>query len=173
MKENILVFDVESTSLLGNGFCFGAIVSDKEGKILDKLSLLSIESLDSCSDWVKENVLPNLDDITKVKTDILLREEFYKFYIKWKDTSDIWVDCGFPVETNFLNKVALDDLESREFNMPYPLYDLCNFVHPDIERENKGKKHNPIDDSIASLKYIIDGKLYFYNTLEIYGSIIN
>lgn len=42
--------------------------------------------------------------------------------------------------------------------MPYPLYDLCNFVHPDIERENKGKKHNPIDDSIASLKYIIDGK---------------
>ena len=62
---------------------------------------------------------------------------------------------NFPVETNFLNDVVKDDIKNREFAMPYPLFDIVNFVDVKLDRislfpELKLEKHNPLDDSIAS-----------------------
>ena len=106
MKPNILVFAVESTSLFGTAFAVGAVVIDKTGKELDTFQLLSKQGKELASDWVKKNVLPHLEHMPTCDRDLELRDSFFEFYIKHKDTCEIWADCAFPVETNFLNEIA-------------------------------------------------------------------
>ena len=95
---------------------------------VDAFQAKSLESEAKCGDWVKENVLPNLQDMPSVETDKELRDKFYEFYMKHKDSCDIYSDVNFPVETNFLSAVVADDLEGRQWNMPYPLLDIANIV---------------------------------------------
>ena len=164
--KNLFIFDVESTSLHGTGFAFGALVSTPAGEIIDSLELLSKESLTLCVDWVKENVLPSLNSMPTCETNVELRTKFYEFYMKHKDTCDIYSDVNFPVETNFLSDVVRDDLDNRQWNMPYPLLDISNFVDVNIDRAEKYqketsnalRKHNPLDDSIASLYTFLNHK---------------
>jgi hypothetical protein len=160
MKNNVFVFDVESTSLHGEGFAFGVVVTDRNGNAVDHLELLSKEGAEQSNDWVKENVLPHLQDMPTCETNKELRDAFYEFYMKHKETADIWSDCNFPVETNFLSAIVRDDIESRQWNMPYPLKDISTVVNIDINRIEGCnlldlRKHNPLDDAIASLHYLI------------------
>ena len=156
MYDNILLFDVESTSLHGTGFAVGAVVVNKEGIELDSFELLSEEGVDKASDWVKENVIPNLTDMPTCETDKELRDAFFNFYLKHRETAEIWSDVNFPVETNFLHAIVKDAPEEREWLMPYPLYDVSTLIDVTIDRNKecgiKGlRKHNPLDDSRASL----------------------
>jgi hypothetical protein len=176
MKKNIFMFDVESNGLYGEGFAVGAIVSDNKGNVLDTFELKSVEGEKNIdNDWVKENVLQYLSDMPTVQTTKELRTEFYNFYMKHKENSRIFSDCNYPVETTFLADVAKDDLENRQWNMPYPLEDVATAENININRtkyyennffkENptainsvsqyKLRKHNPLDDSIASLYFFI------------------
>lgn len=154
MQKNIFIFDVESISLHGEAFAFAAVVFSPTGKIIDKLELVATDPMQKASAWVRINVIPALELFNTVTTGKELRQAFYEFYQKHKQYSIIVADCAFPVETNFLSAVAADDLEKREFEMPYPLYDIANFVHVDIVRSsivNKPlRKHNPYDDCLAS-----------------------
>lgn len=157
--KNLFVFDVESQSLHGTGFAVGCIVSDPKGNEIDRFELLSLEGKANANDWVKKNVIPNLQDMKTCETDLELRNEFFKFYQKHADSCNVYSDVNFPVETNFLSAVANDDLINRKFSMPYPLFDIAMFVDVSIDRCEKYeketgkqlKKHNPTDDSIASL----------------------
>ena len=63
MQKNILLFDVESTSLHGTGFAVGAIVVNRGGTEIDRFELLSKEGAEKANEWVKQNVIPNLSDI--------------------------------------------------------------------------------------------------------------
>lgn len=162
-KEKIFIFDVESTSLHGTGFAVAVIVSDCYGKIFDEFELKSIEGEALASDWVKENVIPNLVDMPTCSTNKELRDRFFEFYMKWKDWCHIWTDCGFPVETNFLSEVVKDDIQNREFLMPYPLRDISTFIDIKIDRMERYKQtlnpdavsklklHNPKHDCLASV----------------------
>ncbi len=164
MKKNIFVFDVESTDLHGTGFAVGAIVINIiNGTEIDRFELLSKEGSGKASDWVKGNVIPHLKDMPTCETNWMLREMFYDFYIKHKNDSEIWSDCNFPVETNFLTAILNDDQEGREWKMPYPLKDISTIVDIDIDRSVECgisglRKHHPFDDAIASayllLKYL-------------------
>ena len=157
--KNLFVFDCESTSLHGSTFAVGCIVSDKKGKEIDRFELMSLEGAQKANDWVKKNVIPNLQDLKTCKTDLELRNEFFKFYQKHAENCKIYSDVNFPVETNFLSAVASDDLVNREFSMPYPLFDIAMYVDVEIDRCEKYeketglklRKHNPTDDSISSL----------------------
>lgn len=155
--KNIFMFDVESTSLYGTGFAVGAVVYSREDKkIIDKFELKSRESEWTAGDWVKENVIPFLSDMESVETDLELRDKFYEFYMKHRNTSEIWSDVNFPVESNFLADVVSDDENNRMWNMPYPLKDVSAFVDVEIDRAEKSgikdlRKHNPFDDTLASL----------------------
>ena len=157
--KNIFIFDVESTSLHGTGFAVGAIVSTPNGDVIDQFELLSLEGAQKASTWVKENVLPALSEIENCTTDLQLRNRFFNFYMKYKETCEIWGDCIFPVETNFLAAVVADSSETREWSMPYPLKDISTLVDINIDRTakyetetgRKLKKHNPTDDCVASL----------------------
>ena len=164
MKTKILMFDVESTSLHGTGFAVGTVVLNKDGIEIDRFELFSKEGALKACDWVKENVLPNLSDMPTCETDKELRDSFFEFYLKHKDTSDIWSDVNFPVETNFLSAIVNDNITERQWSMPYPLKDASTLIDISIDRcvecGIEGlRKHNPLDDSRASLAILIN-KLY-------------
>jgi hypothetical protein len=135
MKPNILVFDVESTSLHGKGFAVGAVIIEKKsGKELDSFIMKSIQSENDANEWVKEKVLPNLVKFPAVKKDFELRYAFWCFLKDYQDVCDIWVDVGYPVETNFLEEIYNDEWSEREFSMPYPLFDVSTIVDVNINR---------------------------------------
>jgi len=81
---------------------------------------------------------------------------FFWAFLKKHKKAEIWGDCIFPVETNFLSAIAVVDLENREFEMPYPLYDISTVVDIKIDRINSYsgsqvlRKHHPVDDCKAS-----------------------
>ena len=155
-KKNIMVFDVESTSLHGKAFAVGAIVIDAiTGREVDNLLVKSVMGEKNCSDWVKENVLPHIKFIPTMATDVRMRDRFWEFYLKHKDTCSIWSDVAYPVETNFLEEVYRDDPERREFAMPYPLFDISSHLDESIDRVEFSElrlmdKHNPLHDAMAS-----------------------
>jgi len=155
---NLLVFDCESIGLWGETFAVGAVVVDKgTGKVLDKFELLNENLLSAAAEnkWVNEHVLPHLTDLKRCQSARALRDGFFHFFQKHKQTSEIWVDVGFPVETNFLATVVNDDLENRFWEMPYPLRDVSNFIDINIDRITSAglsglRKHHPTDDALAS-----------------------
>jgi hypothetical protein len=158
---NLFMFDVESTSLHGSGFAVGAVVMTSQGAEVDRFELLSLEGASKAGEWVKENVLPSLRNMPTCETDRELRDRFFEFYMRHKETAQIWSDVNFPVETNFLHKIVKDDPEKREWLMPYPLYDASTIVPVEIDRNEASKltglrKHNPLDDSIASLTVLLN-----------------
>jgi hypothetical protein len=179
MKKNIMVFDVESNGLYGEAFAVGVVVADCDGNIIDKLELKSIEGeYDVTDSWVKQNVLKHLKNMPCVKTNLELREAFYKFYMKHKDSCIVYSDVNYPVETNFLADVAMDNVDERAFIMPCPLMDMATVENINIDRiefyEKKNafyiaqspsirklRKHNPLDDAIASLCFKLDKKIYY------------
>ena len=160
MQKNILLFDVESTSLYGTGFAVGAIVVNRGGTELDRFELLSKEGAEKANDWVKQNVIPNLSDMPTCETDKELRDAFFNFYLKHKETAEVWSDVNFPVETNFLHAIVNDAPKEREWSMPYPLFDASTLVDVNIDRcaecgINGLRKHNPLDDSRASVYFLL------------------
>lgn len=157
MKPNILVFDVESTSLHGTGFAVGAIVRAKNHKLIDQFELRSLEGSAKANDWCKENVLPHLGLMPTCETDRELRDAFFDFYMKHKDTADVWADVIFPVETNFLSAIVADSPSEREWVMPYPLKDISVEVSVRIDRVRYSglsnlTPHNPLHDAMASME---------------------
>lgn len=157
MKPNVFVFDVESTSLYGSGFAVGVIVIDRKGNFIDKFELMSTEGMKMANKWVSENVLPHIHDMPRCESLRELRDRFFQFYMKYRESADIWSDCNFPVETNFLSDVVRDDPDNREFLMPYPLLDISTIIGIDIDRSKEAglcidnlRKHHPYDDAKAS-----------------------
>ena len=155
------MLDVEACSLHGLGFAVCAVVAEREtGKIVDKFELCAMQGVDLASQWVKENVIPALENMRKCHEIRSLRTVFYEFYMKYRGIAEIWSDCNFPVETNFFSAILADDPTGREWNMPYPLYDLSTLMDVDIDR-NAGlevlnlRKHHPLDDAIASLHHLM------------------
>ena len=57
MQKNILLFDVESTTLHGTGFAVGAIVVNRKGEEIDRFELLSQEGAKKANDWVYQKDL--------------------------------------------------------------------------------------------------------------------
>lgn len=140
-----LIFDVEATSLFGTAIAVASVVVDENKKVVDSIELCSEEYFEECSDWVKQNVLPKIKDMPRCKNNKEMRELFWNFLQKHKD-AQVWVDCGYPVETNFLNTIAHDDIAHRELAMPYPLYEIAV--------KSLEKEHNPMQDVMTSLSFI-------------------
>jgi hypothetical protein len=174
-KRNILVFDVEALRLNGTGFAVGAVVLDSKGKIIEKFGLMSIQNIGSACEFVQKEVLPCLNDCLNLcATDRELRDSFYKFLIKHKGAR-IFSDVNYPVETNFLSQICNDDIENREFEMPFPLEDIADASNISIDRmefyrknnasyilqdvaSRKLIKHNPVDDAIVSAYFLFNHK---------------
>lgn len=166
--KNLFIFDVEATSLHGEGFAVGAIVIDPAGKEIDSFEMMSVEGANAASEWVQENVIPHLDLMSTCVTNKQLRDAFFEFYMKHKETCEIWSDVNYPVETNFLAAILADNPIDREWSMPYPLKDISTLVDMDIDRHavcgiHNLQKHNPLDDSRASAECL--KKVLAYSTI--------
>jgi hypothetical protein len=161
--SKIMMFDVESDGLYGEGFAVGAVVALTEPTgactIIERFELMADTNI--TNSWVKENVLGHLGNMPKVKSTKELRTKFYEFYMKNKPGCLIYSDCNYPVETNFLSDIVKDD-SSRSWDMPFPLMDCCNSDNIDISRNDFFKNgtsedlkvHNPLDDAKASLYFL-------------------
>lgn len=174
----IMIFDVESDGLFGEGFAVSAIILNigvgDSCKIVDCLNVkCSIQIKD---DWVRENVLPHLDYMETVYTVKEVRDRFYDFYKKYiYDLKHIYSDCNFPVETNFVSAMVMDNLQERQTEMPYPLEDICTRKNRDINRKQHyiqknaqyivmdvatrmPQQHNPLWDCICSAYFLLNKK---------------
>lgn len=164
-QKKLLVFDCEATWLHGDAFAVGAIVYDlNQQLIIDRFELLATEALLHCVDWVRQHVLPHLHSMPRCHSLVELREAFFEFYLRHKEECACFSDVGFPVETNFLSAIVRDDPE-RAFLMPYPLYDVVNYVDITISRiEQCGvqglRHHHPLDDAIASAYCLLQSRTF-------------
>jgi len=159
-----VMFDVESNGLVGEGFAVGAVVAETKSCVI----LEKFEVRGPCEEpvqWVKENVLPQLDagglNLTHYSLPSL-RSAFWDWLQEKKSEGlPIWGDFGVPVEANFLLACVADNLEKREWHLPYPLHELGTLmltagIDPDINREEfvaemiegrQVRKHHPTWDS--------------------------
>ena len=160
-NKNIFSLDCETNGLYGDCFAVGVIILSPEGLIIDKFSGISqVEEV--TNDWVKENVLPELSGLKIFSTRKQMRDAFWEFWIKHKDTCICISDIGVPVESGFFKQCVLDDLDNRQWDAPYPLHEVSTLlfakgVDPDINRIEYSdintetiKQHNPVDDAYVS-----------------------
>jgi hypothetical protein len=93
-----------------------------------------------------------------------MREKFWAFWADAKRSGALLVtDCGWPVETNFLNQCINDDNE-RAWDGPYPLIDLSSILlaagqdpigeFPRYATEIPA--HNPLSDARQSARVLIE-----------------
>lgn len=152
-----LVFDVESTSLYGEGFAVGGVIMTSHGEITERF-YARCEAETPYSDWVTTNIIPSLPPITHA-TPREMRTAFWQ-WMRGHMTSgaEVWADIGTPVESGFLRQCVADD-SAREFEGPYPLHEIATAlaivkIDPDVDREVlagvSGPKHNPVWDAEVS-----------------------
>jgi len=159
--KNIFSFDCETNGLYGKCFAVGAIILSQKGLILDKFSGISqVEEV--TNDWVKENVISNLTCLQQFSSRKQMRNAFWDFWMKHKDSCICISDFGVPVESGFFKQCVMDDLNNRQWNAPYPLHEvetllIAKGVEPDTNRikyseidPNAVKQHNPVDDALVS-----------------------
>ncbi len=163
-----LHIDVESTSLRGVGFAFGAIVR-QGGQVVGEDALLSEEGAAQSGDWVRENVLPHLGDLPRVGTQDGLYEAFWSLYSGVRAAATKFALVGdniWPVEAAFLHAThdwAMQNAGAGEFDGPYMPVDITSVLlalgyNPDLPRSEAaealgvtGPKHNPVVDARQSM----------------------
>jgi len=167
--KKVFSFDAETNGLWGQAFAIGALVYDESGAEIARFvgRLPDTEVTDS---WVKENVLPKIQDIPVTHADYdSLLADFTKFYIANKEGADVVVHMGFIVEVKILR-----DLHERkligDWDAPYPLLDVSGnlqqvgedptSVDKYVQKHNlsvgefEGGTHNPLYDSaVAAVVY--------------------
>lgn len=158
MKAKILAVDAETDGLYGSVWAIGAVVLDEHGQELDRFSG-QVDPFDVESEWVRDNIVPFIH-LPRHASRRQLRDAFWEFWMKHKDETLCIADVGAPVESSLFRACVEDDLETRQWNGPYPLHEvatalLCAGVDPDIDRVAYSglsglTKHNPVDDAVAS-----------------------
>lgn len=197
-EKYYFIFDVESDGLYGKAIAWGAALYNSKGTVVKESLKINVSILKECREpFVKTNVIPvlyrayedsfttedllhpSLEPSCNVQTTYQLRQAFMQFYLECKaefPQMTVWADVAFPVETNFLT-ACVEDISSLSkdtvsygiYDMPYPLYEIANVVHHEINRtaqylnnrqtdafnsvvdDARGyAKHNPLFDVHAS-----------------------
>ena len=157
------VFDAETDGLYGEAFAIAAVVMDSDGNVLDRFCEKCVAP-GITDPWVTENCLPLLYDIPDCDSRVTLREHFWSFYMKWRETCVIVADVPYPVEAQLLRVCVETNPSERTWLGPYPLIDVASvlFAHgldPHLDRisfsGHSGEQHNPLDDAIASGKTLL------------------
>ena len=129
IDTKILSFDLETNGLHGQAFAVGAVIVDGQGDILDQFTGRT-DIAGSVDPWVKENVLPVIEDMPiNCKSYNELKEGFWNWYIEAEAKSDyVLVNNGYPVEYRFLLDCQEADIERRYWQHPFPILDLLSLL---------------------------------------------
>lgn len=161
MTKTLMVFDVESIGLYGEGFAVGLVVIDRESKTVTDQAYLACptdaaQGTPEDREWVEKNIVPYLPP-PKLAITRQVREEFWRLYRRigggYKDCS-IWADCGYPVEDGFMRTCIHDNLSARKWNGPYPLQEIATVrtalgLDPTLAYQlPEDKRHNPLEECL-------------------------
>ncbi len=161
-----LVFDVESIGLHGEGFAVGYVVKRGDGEhMADGMFACSPNMADgmvSDREWVEQNI-PPLDSNCYTAADV--RNRFWAVWMEWKVKGALLVaDCAWPVEARFLAQCVDDAPFERNWEGPYPLYDLASVLLAHgkdplaiTERlPDELPAHNPVNDAMQSARILVE-----------------
>ncbi len=158
--RKIISFDAETNGLWGQAFSIAAVLQEEDGSIIEFLGRCPIQ--EPVNEWVAENVLPNMEDISENYDSYeSLLTAFMQFYKDNKKDADVIVHMGLPVEARlFLDAHNMGII--GDWDAPYPLIDIAAFpeIGTSVDAYNKfecltvpfnGSTHNPLYDSYAAL----------------------
>lgn len=161
-----MVFDVESIGLHGEGFAVGYVVVNDKGERLEEAMFAcdpgGCMGSDDGHAWVIANV-PPLDVRNAGPRQV--RDAFWDRWMLWKAKGATLVaDCAWPVEARFLASAVRDDLDSREWQGPYPLHDLASVLlalgrDPLATNERLPDElpaHHPLHDARQSARLLVE-----------------
>jgi|GEM_PF-5445954 len=172
----ILSIDFESVGLYGLAYAAGYVLSNQEGRIVEKGYLscppktaFSSEDIEDDRMWVQK-IVPHLPKVPpNCKDPAELREKVYQIwrsiYDRYKNENiDVLVigDCFYPVEANFFIQVIKDDLLERKYKGPFPFHELAtamaltNMKAEDYPRlSSELPEHNPENDALYCARLFI------------------
>ncbi len=158
--------DAETNGLYGFVFAIGVVVFQAGVEIDRFVGRIPFRSV--TNEWVKENVLPALEDMPIThQTTGELEEAFWKFWMKHREDSLVIAHCGSPVESGLFRRCVERDLVLRQWSGPFPAIDdvatLLRRLGEDpgsvdtyIQKHNlevpfDGTSHHPLYDAFAAL----------------------
>lgn len=168
----ILSVDAETDCLWGNPFWIAGIVYDEKGKEIDKINV-AIKNPKVKEEWVKENVLPELEkctNVTLVDNYETMLEKFAEFYNKYRDKSTVLWHMGHIVESYLFRELHRLELIG-DWDAPYTPIEVSEILRQNnedadsvdsyIEKNNisvndYGSTHNPLYDCEVAAKVYFD-----------------
>ena len=131
MKKSLLFFvDAETDGLYGSFLSVAVLVTDQDGHELEHFYAERVIRPDeSLSPWVREHVLPFLGSAElTVQTEEALLEAFWAFWLRYRETAECVAYVQYPVEARLFTTCVLRAPREREFQGPFPLYDLSTLL---------------------------------------------
>ena len=160
--------DAETDGLWGPVWAIAVVVLDENG---DETASFEgrVADLSALKDaWVVENIVPLCLDLPTYPTARSLRDAFWAFWMEWRERAAPVADNGSTVEADLFRKCVEDDLETRQWQGPFPLFDLGTLflacgINPRAYRQGEEASriklaglegqgynlHNPADDAYA------------------------
>lgn len=102
--KSIFSFDAETDGLWGNPFAIAATVTSPEGIEVSAFALRLNDSTVT-NDWVKDNVIPHIQEIEMCESYEALLKAFSGFYTSYKGCDVIIAHCPNPVEAHLLREM--------------------------------------------------------------------
>lgn len=175
--NHVLSVDAEVDGFWGDQFAIAAVVLDYDGQKVAEFEGRVTDMSVVRDQWVQEHIVPLCEELTPRGSARELRQDFWEFWLAWRDKALPMADCGAVVEGGLFRSCVEDDLEPRFWQGPFPLLDLGTLllacgINPRAYREGEeasritlagleGKGynlHNPVHDAYASglvwLKYL-------------------
>lgn len=164
VTRNIMVFDVESIGLHGEGFAVGFVVLDADGNQHDCGAYACPPSAARGSQQGHEWVRTNCPTLTVThQSPWQVRSAFWRKWQEWKaKDAFLAADCCWPVEARFLVQCVDDHPTEREWQGPYPLHDVASILlargqDPLAKRErlpDELPEHDPLADAKQSARIL-------------------
>jgi hypothetical protein len=161
-----MVFDCESIGLHGETFAVGYVVVRSEGEELESNCWACYPDEAKGSEdgrrWVKENV-PSL--VRTNTSPSYLRNAFWDVWLRWKEKGAVLcADCAWPVEARFLAACVDNNPSARQWEGPYPLYDLASLrlaagkdpLATEERLSHESPVHNPLADALQSARLLVE-----------------
>lgn len=161
----IMVFDVESIGLHGEGYAVGYVVIQHGEEVESGMFACPsgiAEGVDPDRSWVESNI-PELE--SNSPDPFTVREKFWRRWVEWKSNGALLAaDCAWPVESRFL-AACVDELPNeRRFAGPYPMIEISSVMMmvgkdpmKDYERRaTELPKHNPLADARQSARLLME-----------------
>lgn len=163
----IFSFDAETNGLWGTAFSIAALVYENGVETARFLARCPIEG--ETNPWVKDNVLPKMEDIMQTHNSYeAMLASFAEFYKEHKQDANIVVHMGVPVESRLFA-----DMHTMGFigdwDAPYPLLDVAGMLLQAGEdptsvdayankyaiEVGENNTHNPLYDSEVAAKVFV------------------